>query len=100
MYIRPSQHGFTLTELLVSIAVFSIIIVAIYNVFDVHNLMAARQEENTSMQQELLSAMGQMAGELRMCGYATESGNFGITEATAANVACTRKATFGRLSRA
>lgn len=80
------SHGFTLPELLVAMLIFTIIVGAIYNVFDLHNRMAARQEETTSMQQELLAAMSQMTYDLRMCGLSHANNAF--TYATATEFHC------------
>ena len=63
------QSGMTLIEILVAIVMFSIIATSIYNVFRVHNIMAAKQEETTMMQQELLTTIVVISDELRMCGY-------------------------------
>lgn len=80
------ESGLTLVELLVFIAVFGLISTGLYNIFRVHNLMAAKQEETTLMQQELLSVMVQMADELRMCGYSrSSSGAFGFAHRSGAN---------------
>lgn len=69
MSIHNTQAGFTLVEVLVTTAIVGIIMTGVYNLFNVHNRMAARQEETTLMQQELLSVMEQISDELRMCGY-------------------------------
>lgn len=63
----------TLVEILVAMVIMGIVITGIYNLFRVHNLMAAKQEETTLMQQELLSAMVQISRDLRMCGYANST---------------------------
>ena len=92
-----NQSGMTLVEILVAMAILGVIVTGIYNLFRVHNLMAARQEETTMMQQELLSALVQMGDDLRMCGYAPDGGTFGFN-ATATNataVYCTKNATGG-----
>ena len=68
----------TLVELLVAIVMFGIIITGVYSVFRVHNLMAAKQEETTLMQQELLTTIIQISEDLRMCGYSTSGGDFGF----------------------
>ena len=90
-----NQSGMTLVEILVAMAILGVIITGIYNLFRVHNLMAARQEETTLMQQELLSALVQMADDLRMCGYAPDGGPFGFnaTQTNATAVYCTKNAT-------
>lgn len=71
MSIYNTQSGFTLVEVLVTTAIVGIIMTGVYNLFNVHNRMAARQEETTLMQQELLSVMEQISDELRMCGYSS-----------------------------
>ena len=87
----------TLVEILVALVMMGIIITGIYNVFRVHNLMAARQEETTRMQQELLSALVDMSEELRMCGFsASGGGTFGFIAldndrgTNATSIYCTR----------
>jgi len=77
--LNRDQSGLTLVELLVAIVMFSIIVTGIYNVFRVHNLMAAKQEETTRMHQELLSVMVQIVDDLRMCGFAPQGGDFGFS---------------------
>ena len=92
-----NQSGMTLVEILVAMAILGVIITGIYNLFRVHNLMAARQEETTLMQQEILSALVQMADDLRMCGYTPDPdiGPFGFnaTQTNATAVYCTKNAT-------
>lgn len=73
-----NQSGMTLVELLIAIVMFSIIVTGVYSLFRVHNLMAAKQEETTLMQQELLATMVQIAEDLRMCGYSPAGGDFGF----------------------
>lgn len=93
MFDKKAQSGMTLVEILVAMVMMGIVITGIYNLFRVHNLMAAKQEETTLMQQELLSAMVQMATDLRMCGYNLpgNSGNGFVQNATnATSVRCTR----------
>lgn len=76
---RSTQTGFTLPELLVSLAIASLVIGATFAIFRTHHLMAIRQEETTLMQQELLAASSQLAEELRMCGYSpTGARGFGF----------------------
>ncbi|WP_084435400.1 PilW family protein [Desulfomicrobium escambiense] len=90
---RNKEHGMTLVEILVGLVMMGIIVTGIYNLFRVHNLMAAKQEETTMMQQELLTALVDMSEELRMCGFKPMGiGNFGFN-ATATNqtsIYCTR----------
>lgn len=89
---KKTQSGMTLVEILVTMVMMGIVITGVYNLFRVHNLMAAKQEETTLMQQELLSAMVQMARDLRMCGYAnstTSTTGFNATS-NATIVICTK----------
>lgn len=83
----------TLVELLVAVVIFGVIATGIYNIFRVHNLMAARQDETTHMQQELLSIMVMMADDLRMCGYERVPGGatfgFDVNGTNATSVFCT-----------
>lgn len=81
----------TLVEILVAIVIFGVIATGIYNIFRVHNLMAAKQDETTHMQQELLTIMVMMADDLRMCGYAPNGGTFGFNAAgtNATSIFCT-----------
>lgn len=72
------QAGITLVEILVGLVMIGIIITGIYNLFRVHNIMAAKQEETTRMQQELLTVMVTIADDLRMCGYSPAEGSFGF----------------------
>jgi prepilin-type N-terminal cleavage/methylation domain-containing protein len=90
---KKAQSGMTLVEVLVSMVIMGIVITGIYNLFRVHNLMAAKQEETTLMQQELLSAMVQIANELRMCGYTLPNNirtGFVGNATNATSVRCTR----------
>lgn len=87
----------TLVEILVGLVMMGIIVTGIYNLFRVHNLMAAKQEETTKMQQELLSALVDMSEELRMCGFsASGGGNYGFIAldgdrgTNATSIYCTR----------
>lgn len=81
----------TLVEILVAMVMMGVVITGVYNLFRVHTLMAAKQEETTLMQQELLSAMVQIAEDLRMCGYTTGgSGNGFNATSNATIVICTK----------
>ena len=90
---RLNQLGMTLVEILVGLVMVSIIATGVYNLFRAHNIMAARQEETTRMQQELLAALVDMSEEIRMCGFRPLGiGNFGFN-ASATNqtsIYCTR----------
>ncbi len=79
-----NRSGFTLVEILVTMVIIGIISTGVYNVFRVHNIMAAKQDEMTHMQQELLSIIAIMADDLRMCGYdpVPDGATFGFVNGT------------------
>lgn len=86
-----SQSGFTLVELLVATVILTVLMTGIYQLFRVHNLMAAKQEETTRMQQDLLSIMTLMTENLRMCGYDPKDiGTLGFNSTNATTLICTR----------
>ncbi|NLW80069.1 MAG: prepilin-type N-terminal cleavage/methylation domain-containing protein [Desulfovibrionales bacterium] len=88
---QRNQSGLTIVELLVGMVILGIVVTGLYNLFRVHNLMAAKQEETTRMQQELLSVIVQMADDIRMCGYTPNGGSFGFnsTSTDATSIFCT-----------
>lgn len=94
---QRNQSGLTIVELLVGMVILGIVVTGLYNLFRVHNLMAAKQEETTRMQQELLSVIVQMADDIRMCGYTPNGGSFGFnstsTDATSIFVQATQTET-------
>ena len=88
---QSKQSGMTLVEILVAMVILGLIVTGISNLFRAHNLMAARQDETTLMQQELLFSLTQIAEDLRMCGYTTGAGNNGFNATSSATtVICTK----------
>ena len=63
------SEGFTLVELVVALAVSSIIVGAIYSAYLVQDRYARNQERVAEMQQNLRAALLVMAKEIRMAGY-------------------------------
>jgi prepilin-type N-terminal cleavage/methylation domain-containing protein len=100
----PEQHnqsGMTLVEILVAMVMMGIIITGIYNLFRVHNLMAAKQEETTMMQQELLTSLADISDEIRMCGFSrSKTSPFGLNASAtnATSIYCTREISFSNNS--
>ncbi len=85
----------TLVEILVATVMMGIVLTGLYNLFRVHNIMAAKQEETTLMQQELLSAIVQISEDLRMCGFTLPGptvNGFVQNATNATSVRCTRSA--------
>jgi len=66
---KPScSQGFTLLELLIGVAVFGIVMVAVYAVFSSANRVYISQEQVVAAQQEARSALEILGREIRMAG--------------------------------
>ncbi len=77
-----SVQGFTLVELLVAMAISSIIVAAIYLAYTTQQKMYTTQNAIVVMQQNIRAALLVMGDELRMAGYDPEQlGTAGITSA-------------------
>lgn len=63
------NRGFTLTELMVAMAVGLIVLAAIYHVFVFQSQRFDREEQIAEMQQNARAAMDTMTREIRMAGY-------------------------------
>jgi prepilin-type N-terminal cleavage/methylation domain-containing protein len=68
----PGQSGMTLIEVLVAMVISGLVMGAIHSIFQTHRRIAAKQEQTSLMQQELLSAMSLISEEMRMCGYSAQ----------------------------
>ena len=68
------ENGFSLIELLVSILIMSIIIIALYDLFDTNTKIYRAQEQVTTMNQRTRTAMEQMVSAIRMA----DSNSFAI----------------------
>ncbi|MFQ5780145.1 MAG: PilW family protein, partial [Nitrospiria bacterium] len=66
---RFNRAGFTMIEILVSLAVFGIVITGVYQVYLNFNSHATAQEEVAEMQQNVRVAINQITRELRSAGY-------------------------------
>jgi type IV pilus assembly protein PilW len=75
--VRISSRGFTITELLVAMAISSVVMASIYSSFYSQQKSAVLQNEVAAMQQNLRSAMYFMEREIRMAGY-NPSGEPGV----------------------
>lgn len=82
MAVASTQHGLTLVELLVTLAVSILMLSGVFAMLRSHSLTAARQEESTAMEQRLITTLVQMADDLRMCGFAPAGGTFGFDSLT------------------
>ena len=87
------SSGFTLVELMVAMAVSSIIMVSIYSAYTRQQKMYATQNAVVEMQQNIRTALLVMGDELRMAGYDPDSsGGAGFTIATANTITFTQVA--------
>jgi len=83
MFINQDDKGFTLVELMVVVALSTIIIVAIYSAYIIQQRTYYSQDQVIEMQQNIRSGLDMMAREIRMAGYdPTDSNNFSITAAS------------------
>ena len=82
--MKSDKKGFTLIEIMVAIAIFSIFSVAMMKVYTGSTRSYATQEVAADVQQNLRAAMNIMVQDIRMAGFDPMSSElFGITEATA-----------------
>lgn len=82
--ISKSKMGFTLIELMVALAIMSVISVVIYGVFTLSIRSYTTQSVAADVQQSVRTAMEIMVADIRAAGFdPTLSDNFGIELATA-----------------
>lgn len=85
-----SSGGFSIIELLVAMAVLSIIVVGIANVFISFNRLSTSQEVAAGVQQSVRIAIDFMVGDIQMAGLdPVKTTNAGIEVATATNIRVT-----------
>lgn len=64
-----NSYGFTLLELLITLAISSIILTAIYNLFISQSKIYLKEKELSKMEQNLRASLDIMSKELRKAGY-------------------------------
>ncbi len=81
---RTDQKGFTLVELMVTLAMAGIVVAAVYSTYTVQQRAYGKQEQVNNIQSSLRAGLYILAQELRMAGYGGDSGKNAatITEAT------------------
>ena len=80
---KNSHRGFTLVEMVMVLAISTIVLAAMYSVFTIANKNFTTQNAAANVQQNLRSAIGLMARDIRVAGLdPTGSDNFGITYAS------------------
>jgi type IV pilus assembly protein PilW len=89
--IRKTSNGFTLVELMVTMAISGFIVAAIYSAYISQQRTYLAQEQVAEMQQNIRAAIDMMAREIRMAGYdPTQSAGAGITAALAGQISFTQ----------
>lgn len=68
-YFQASDQGFTLTELLVAIAISGVVLAAVTKLFISSNQFYTVQSQVANVQQDIRAAMSVMARDIRMAGY-------------------------------
>ena len=82
-FSNRASAGFTLVELMITLAIAGIIVSAIYSAYTAQQRTYLAQEQVAEMQQNLRAGLILMARDIRMAGYDKEhTGNYGITTAT------------------
>lgn len=77
--LKNNERGFTLIELMISLAICLILMGVAVSIFNVQRKSYSMQEQVTEMQQNVRASMDIMVREIRMAGYdPTESGLVGI----------------------
>lgn len=69
MLTEKKEHGFSLIELMISIAIVGIIMVTLATVFERSSRLYTTQNVSASLQEEVRAALEIMAGEMIMAGY-------------------------------
>lgn len=72
--MKRFNDGFTLVELMVAMAMASIVVAVIYTAYDVQTRIYTEQDRAAEMQQNLRAAMAFMQREARMAGYNPSGG--------------------------
>ena len=81
--LKNNFRGFTLVEMVLALAISSIVLAAIYSVFTIANKNFTTQNVAANVQQNLRSAIGLMARDIRLAGLdPAGSDNFGIEYAS------------------
>lgn len=69
MRIQPNQRGFSLLELLVVTSIFTVVLFAVYMMYETNQTTFTRGKDKIDIQQNARVALEMMAMETRMAGY-------------------------------
>jgi len=82
-----NASGFTLIEILVTLAISGVVMAGIYQVYNSHQRTYVTQLQVVEMQQNLRAALYYLARDVRMAGFDfTDSDNFGIITASSDSI--------------
>ena len=73
--VLQPESGFTLIELLVTLAIFMLVMIAVYSLFDTGQWFYLHGERKTKIQEIARMAMEQMERDIRMCGFGVPNGS-------------------------
>jgi prepilin-type N-terminal cleavage/methylation domain-containing protein len=71
--IRSRQQGFSLLELVIGMAIFLLVLLAVYQLFDTGSATYRSGQRKADVQQNARVALDQIAREIRMAGYFPEN---------------------------
>lgn len=93
---KNNLRGFTLVEMVLALAISTIVLAAVYSVFTIANKNFTTQNAAAQVQQNLRSAIRLMARDIRHAGLdPSGSDNFGITHASANTISFTMDSEIG-----
>ena len=91
-----NHQGFTLVEMMLVLAISTIVLAAMYSVFTIANKNFTTQNAAANVQQNLRSAIGLMARDIRLAGLdPADSDNFGIAYAAQTKIRFTMDSDIG-----
>jgi type IV pilus assembly protein PilW len=91
LLFSKTSNGFTLVELMITVAISGIIIAAIYSAYITQHRTYLAQEQVAEMQQNNRAAIDMIAREIRMAGYdPTKAAGAGITIASVGQISFTQ----------
>ena len=94
--VKNSFRGFTLVEMVLALAISTVVLAAVYSVFTIANKNFTTQNAAANVQQNLRSAIRLMARDIRHAGLdPSDSNNFGITHASASTIRFTMDSEIG-----
>lgn len=93
-FFRNTRGGFTLVELMITVGISAIIVLAVYNAYIAQQDTYLAQEQVAEMQQNIRVALDTVSRDVRMAGYSPSSpGLAGITTASPGQLSFTQDLT-------